>query len=303
MRTITLVLGVLAAGAALAAVVAAPSNATFKGRNGLLVYQGIVGEHEQLFTVKPDGSDVRQLTDFSDSDAINASWSPDSRKIAFLRQWGQNKWRVYTMNADGSGKREFHRTLRGTPAWLPDGKHLLLLKRLTWTIVKANGGAPRDAGIPGTHGDSPCLLADGKRVAMTATLGRKDGKAAIIVARIGGGPQGIQRITPWQSLAAKIDCSPDGSKILFSAPQFGPPRSSNVYVINVDGTSLRQLTHSTGGKVNNGANSWSPDGRKISFISNRDGEYGLYTMNADGTGVKKLTKNAGDHLSAWGSHP
>ena len=134
--------------------VAAALERHVQGQERLLVYQGIVGEHEQLLTVKPDGSDVRQLTDFSDSDAINASWSPDSRKIAFLRRWGQNKWRVYTMNADGSGKREFHRTLRGTPAWLPDGKHLLLLKRLTWTIVNANGGAPRDAGIPGTHGDA-----------------------------------------------------------------------------------------------------------------------------------------------------
>lgn len=300
MRSIVLV---VAAGVLAVTALVAPALATFKGSNGRLLYQGIVGEHEQLFTVKPDGSGVRQLTDFSDSDAINASWSPDSKKIAFLRAWGQNKWRVYTMNADGSGKREFHRTLRGTPAWLPDGKHLLLLKNLTWTIVNANGGAPRDAGIPGTHGDSPCVLPDGKRVAMTATLGRKDGKAAIVVARIGRGPQRIQRITPWQSLAAKIDCSPNGSKILFSAPQFGPPRSSNVFVVNADGSGLRQLTHSRGGKINNGANSWSPDGRKISFFSNRDGVYGVYTMNANGTGVKKLTKNPGDHLSAWGSHP
>ena len=35
----------------------APALATFKGSNGRLLYQGIVGEHEQLFTVKPDGSD------------------------------------------------------------------------------------------------------------------------------------------------------------------------------------------------------------------------------------------------------
>jgi TolB protein len=76
-----------------------------------------------------------------------------------------------------------------------------------------------------------------------------------------------------------------------------------VYVVNVDGSGLRQLTGSTGGKVNNGANSWSPDGRKISFISNRDGDYAVYTMNADGSGVRKLTKEPGSHLSAWGSQP
>ena len=293
----------VAAGALAVTGLVAPALATFKGSNGRLVYQAPAGKYEQLFSVKPDGSGVRQLTDFPDSGVINASWSPDGKKIAFMRQWGPNRVRIYTMNADGSGQREFDRTLRGYPAWFPNGKHLLVLKGLRWTIVNANGGAPRDAGIPGTHGDSPCVLPDGKRVAMTATLGRKDGKAAIVVARIGGGPQGMQRITPWQTLAAKIDCSPEGSKIVFSAPQFGPPRSSNVYVINVDGTGLRRLTHSTGGKVNNGANSWSPDGRKISFARKRDGVYGVYTMNADGTGVTKLTKNAGAHLSSWGSHP
>ena len=121
-----------------------------------------------------------------------------------------------------------------------------------------------------------------------------------MVAEVGGGPTKVRRITPWQTMADKIDCSPDGSKIVFSAPHFGPPQSSNVYVVNTDGTGLRQLTHSTGGKINNGANSWSPDGRKISFVSNRDGVYGIYTMNADGSGVKKLTKDAEAHRSSWG---
>ena len=297
MRTIVLV---SAAGAALAVGgLVAPAVATFKGPNGRLVYQRDVGEHEQLFTVKPDGGGVRQLTDFPDSDATDAAWSPDSTKIAFWRAWGPNKGRVYTMNADGSGIRELDRLLR-TPTWFPDGKHLLVVRKLRWTIVTPSGGAPRFAGIPGA-GDSPCVLADGKHVAFQASFGRTDGKEAIMVAEIGGGPRKVRRITPWQRMADKIDCSPDGTKIVFSAPQFGPPRSSNVYTINTDGTGLRQLTRSSGGTINNGANSWSPDGRKISFISNRDGAIGVYTMNADGSGVKKLTKEPGSHLSAWGS--
>jgi len=291
-----------AVGALAVGALVAPALATFKGSNGRLLYQGVVGDHEQLFTVRPDGTGVRQLTDFPDTSAENASWSPDSTKIAFVRMWGRSKARLYTANADGSGLRELDRSLRGAPAWFPDGKHLLVLRNLKWTIVTASGAAPRFAGIPGS-GDSPCILADGKRVAMTASLGRQDGKEAIFVAQVGGGAKNLKRITPWQSLADKIDCSPDGTKIVFSAPQFGPPRSSNVYVVNVDGSGLRQLTRSTGGKVNNGSNSWSPDGRKISFISNREGEYAVYTMNADGSGVRKLTKEPGSHLSAWGSQP
>jgi len=35
--------------------------------------------------------------------------------------------------------------------------------------------------------------------------------------------------------------------------------------------------------------SWSPDGKKIAFFSNRDGNGDIYIMNADGSGVTRLT--------------
>ena len=37
--------------------------------------------------------------------------------------------------------------------------------------------------------------------------------------------------------------------------------------------------------------SYSPDGSKISFVSNADGDFEIYIMNADGSGLKKLTDN------------
>jgi Tol biopolymer transport system component len=280
---------------------AATALGAFNGANGRLLYQQEVAGHQQLFSVRADGSDPRQLTELTDGDAINASWSPDGRRIAFVRHTQNPEgWRINTMNADGSGIRELDRRYRLAVAWFPDGKHLLVLRNLHWTIVTANGGSPRDAGIPG-WGDSPCVFPDGKGVALMASRGNE---WSIFVGRVGAGPGSLRRITPWQTMADKIDCSPDGSRIVFSAPRFGF-RSSNVYVVGSDGKGLRQLTHHQGDGINNGANSWSPDGRKISFVSNRqsDGVFRIYTMNADGTGVTKLTRGAEAHASSWGSHP
>jgi TolB protein len=289
--------------AAVVAVVAAvpPAQATFSGANGRLVYEQTVGTHYQLFSARPDGSGAQQLTDFPDSDASHALWAPGGKKIAFIRAWPSGKQRLYTMNVDRSGLHEFDRRLRLVEAWFPDGKHLLVLQNLQWTIVTANGAAPRAAGIPGVLGNSPCIFPDGKRVALTES--KAGGLSAIFVGRVGGGPGSLRRITSWQSMADEIDCSPDGSKIVFSKPHFGPPQSANVFVIGSDGRGLRQLTHASGGTINNGANSWSPDGRKISFVSNRDGEYQIYTMNADGSDVTKVTRGGESHRSSWGTQP
>ena len=56
--------------------------------------------------------------------------------------------------------------------------------------------------------------------------------------------------------------------------------------------------------MNNGADSWSPDGKRIAFVSNRGGEYQIYVMNADGTQATAVTHTAaGAHLASWGTHP
>ena len=57
------------------------------------------------------------------------------------------------------------------------------------------------------------------------------------------------------------------------------------------------------GSTNNGADSWSPDGTKIAFVSYRTGAYEIYSMNADGTGVRQLTRGPEAHRAAWGRRP
>ena len=58
--------------------------------------------------------------------------------------------------------------------------------------------------------------------------------------------------------------------------------------MNADGTDPVRLTENF---TDDHRPMWSPDGTKIAFSSNRDGNYEIYLMNADGAQVVNLTKN------------
>lgn len=96
--------------------------------------------------------------------------------------------------------------------------------------------------------------------------------------------------------------SPDGGKIAFSAGIRGTigmtKPSVQIYVINVDGSGLTQLTN-TG---MNGSPEWSPDGKQIAFSSSRDPESKggtIWVMNADGSDQKVLLKGIAGGQPAW----
>jgi len=63
----------------------------------------------------------------------------------------------------------------------------------------------------------------------------------------------------------------------------------------VDGSGLTQLTNEAG---IDGGPAWSPDGDRIAFHSDRDGDYEIWVMNADGGSPAQLTVN-----STWDANP
>lgn len=108
----------------------------------------------------------------------------------------------------------------------------------------------------------------------------KSGFADIFSHDLTTGNRAVFARYPGSNLSPAV--SPDGSKV---AMVLSKGLSPDLYVCNIDGTNLKQLTKT---KEDESSPCWSPDGRTICFVSTSSGRPALYTVSAAGGEVRRL---------------
>jgi hypothetical protein len=153
----------------------------------------------------------------------------------------------------------------------------------------------------------PEFSPDGKKIAFdrlssgtpNVFVMNSDGTNPVLVAS--AGPQ------PNTAFSSDPTWSPDGTKLAFVSARNGE-RRKEIFVVNLDGTGLVQLTTNVQLTTDSQGPyyswdfdpSWSPDGTRIAFASTRDGfNSEIYVMNADGSNQTRLTGPNSDRSPTW----
>jgi Tol biopolymer transport system component len=148
----------------------------------------------------------------------------------------------------------------------------------------------------------PSWSPDGRTIAFTV-FRWPDGAAELFLMNADGSRQRTLKAAG-QTWGQTLAWSPDGRKLAFVRER--DRRNDDVYIINADGSAQRRLARGVRRTVNvtpGPAPAWSPDGRRIAFVSDRDdGTFAytrdsrdgadVYVMNADGSRQRRLTRNA-----------
>jgi Tol biopolymer transport system component len=276
---------------------AGPTSATYPDRNGRMLFQADTGSGYQLYTIKANGHDLRQVTHVTDSEAVMGDWSPDGRQIVY-EHGSETGVRVELMNADGTNVRalagtglEAGVTYASNPSFTPDGEHVVFNKFVEATedfgiwVMNLDGSGQHEIGdLP--YGD-PNVSPDGDTLLMLGSKDDDDSQQALFTATMSGGD--VKQITSYAlDAAGKSDWAPDGSRVITSDNANIPEQSANLVTLTADGGDPFYVTEYTDADVRAYVGGYSPDGNWIVFRLEDHGQYALCLIRPDGTGLRTI---------------
>jgi Tol biopolymer transport system component len=256
----------------------------------------------EIYTMRPDGSDVRQLTRNEETDDNEMRddrplWSPDGSRIAFAstRDHGRGGVEVedlYVMRADGAEQRRLteNDTADMLTGWTDAGEIVY------WACTEGIAGCELRRVDPSGDGEKGIFETD------EVVIGSSGPHQGEVYARIlsrdaetleGGRAIAIDVETGETRPAEEGIPSPDGRPRLIATDRDAnggclfhdcAGHAAEIYVGD------RRLTRTT---ADEGHIVWSPDGTRILFgrIHDENDDWELWVMNADGTCPKQLTDN------------
>ena len=227
-------------------------------------------------------------------DAVQASWSPDGKTIAYWAIDEAAQRDVWTVAATGGQPVQITAdpSIDLNPVWSPDGEHLYFISNRKgvmslWRVAidKASGKAtsePESVPTPASETQHITFSSDGKSLAYVGINRAQNIKKL----SFDSAKEKVTNATPEVIVSSGEvglpSISPDGQ--VLACQSIGASR--DLFALKLDGSVLNQLTDDDSNEL---SPAWSPDGRRIAYYSNKSGAYQIWMINPDGSGAQQVT--------------
>ncbi len=253
----------------------------------------------EIYIMNPDGSEQVNLTQHRAND-VGAVWSPTGEKILFVSDRGGVR-DLYMMNSDGSNvRRVFKRKIeawRTSPTWSPNGKQFAYVHinwdLLTFIIYIATLGEQEEEHL--VEGFDPAWSPEGTEIACAI-----DDRLTLINVHTGAQKQLLpKKAMNWQRYPS---WSAAGDKLAFAWNKHQIPpvldrdlhnewiKNLTIYIINRDGTDLKQLVDEAGPRADYPV--LSPNGKEVLYTQEINGFLQIFKLDVN-SGIRTQLTHIG----------
>ena len=241
-----------------------------------------ISGRNNLWLVPSGGGWPVQLT-ISDQRQGSPAWSPDGKWIAYQSDYdGDEQWDIFLVSPKTGQVVNVTNTRQISeeqPAWSPDGRYLAYAVKpktasayeidvydtLLRDVKHLTTDTPADKMNVG-----PIWLRDGKWIAYTQQQA-KGTDSNIFVAEVATGKSTLLTPHDGEHLYSAVDFSPDGSKLAITSNAANG--YDNAGLLEIETMKIIWLTKD---KWEVSAGSFSPDGKRVLWVGNVDGNTGIY---------------------------
>ena len=251
----------------------------------------------------------KRITKLTNIESSYPYWSPDGSKIVFQSNRLDDNSEVYVMDSKGQNIMRLTNAegFDENPIWSPDGNSILFATNRDGNheiyMMDSNGENQRNLSNLPAYDGHPNFSHDGQKIIFNSSRIMSPNHSVdsaftrtsnIEIYEMNLDGSNVIRVPDYPSWDTYPDLSPDGTKIAFRrrtvsnimGKEIG---NSEVFIANRDGSGAYNLSNHPG---HDGWPSWSPDGTKIAFASERERaqNWQIYTINLDGSELTRLTE-------------
>lgn len=171
------------------------------------------------------------------------------------------------------------------PVWSSDGSRIAYTRLGEIYVADADGRNELRLTRTSQPESAPTWSPDGRTIAFAGT------RDVFTVPSRGGPVNNLTRSPkPWLQRTTPA-YSPDGRTLAISATT--DAYNADIFLIRADGRGLKRLTRTVGTHdrlAEESMPSFSPDGKRVVYVSNRDRSFDLFSIGVDGTNERRLTR-------------